>query len=227
MQPRRPQGQRAPPRLTTMWPISPGGAAPEPGLAVEDEAAADARAPEDAEDRAEGLARAEPELRRRSPTRTSLPSCTGAPSSSARLSPSAKVPSQPGRLRALATVPASASTAPGEPTPTPVERGGLDARGLRRPRASPPPSPPTRRPGRPRRGRACACCAEHLVRSSTTTAWIFVPPRSMPPRMRQYLPVVDVRTLLCRACRYRNAATPRGARCGRGAPRSAPPARRG
>ena len=45
-----------------MWPISAGGSAPDPWLAVEHDPAADAGAPEDAEQRAVGTARAEREL---------------------------------------------------------------------------------------------------------------------------------------------------------------------
>ena len=61
MQPLRPQVQRAPPRLTTMWPISRrlrGRAM----LAVQDQSAADAGAPPDAQDGVELLAGAQLEL---------------------------------------------------------------------------------------------------------------------------------------------------------------------
>ena len=59
------------------------------------------------------------------PTRTSWPRCTAAPSSSARLAPTGTGASQPETtLRAFATVPASASTVPGDPTPTPSSADG-------------------------------------------------------------------------------------------------------
>ncbi len=44
----------------------------------------------------------------------------GVPSCSESVAASSKVPSQPGRLRALPTVPAVSSTSPGEPTPMPA-----------------------------------------------------------------------------------------------------------
>ena len=95
-----------------------GGAAADPRAAVEDDAAADAGAPEHAEQRAVRAPRAE-RASASVATWTSLPSATRVPSALDSSSASGKLPSQSGRLRALVTVPCSASTSPGEPTPMP------------------------------------------------------------------------------------------------------------
>ena len=89
--------------------------------------------------------------------------------------------SQPGRLSACATVPASESIVPGEPTPTPRSCAGSSVGGLRG-------------LGQRRRhrvgdvGRAAARsasgggrCRARGASASVTIASIFVPPRSMPP----------------------------------------------
>ena len=127
MQPWRPHPHCAPPCLTTTWPISPGRAAPAPQLAVEHDAAADAGAPEDAEQRWYG-APAPSSYSASVPASTSLPSATiGVPSASTNAPRRSKLPSQPARLRAPVTVPASSSTLPGEPTPTASRSRGLEA----------------------------------------------------------------------------------------------------
>ena len=124
MQPRRPQGQRAPSRLTTMWPISPAAPRPSHGLpprmippptpvphqtpSRESERLAGTEA-ELAFDRDLDVV-AEPDL---SPQRLR------------QVSPSGKLPSQPGRLRAPETMPVLPSASPGEPTPTPCRASGF------------------------------------------------------------------------------------------------------
>ncbi len=181
MQPRRPQVQRAPSSSTTTWPISPAPPRPRPGSAVEDQSAADAGAPEDAEQRVVGPPGAEAELgvgrdlhvvAERHPTaerRFELRRRAG------RCLPS------PGRLRALVTLPASIT--PGEPTPTPASSAGSTPAALRR---------IAQRLLHLRRDirQAAARSASGAVRSrsrlwssSTITAWILVPPRSMPPKL--------------------------------------------
>ena len=121
-------------------------------------------------------------------TCTSLPSASGAPSSRSSTSRTLNVPSQPGRLRALVTVPARSSTAPGEPMPIPwsslVSTPGLlgrlaDARrdlghdvlraalgGRRVPRLA----------------------VDFVVVVARPPTWILVPPRSMPACMPRMLP---------------------------------------
>ena len=128
----RPHGHVRPSLLTTMWPISPAAAAAVPELAVEHDPAADARAPEHAEQRVGTACR----RRARTPpsvaTLTSLASPIGAPNAASSFSRERYEPSQSGRLRALVTVPASSSIAPGEPTPTAVQA----RRARRRPRSA-------------------------------------------------------------------------------------------
>ncbi len=63
MQPLRPHGQRAPPRTTTTWPISPAAPRPSHRSPLENETAAHAGAPEDAEDGPKRPPGAELELR--------------------------------------------------------------------------------------------------------------------------------------------------------------------
>ena len=100
-------------------------AAPAPRLAVEHDAAADARSPEDAEQRVVGLARRRARTRRRSrPARR----CRARPRSrapSSSVSASGKVPSQPGRLRALVTAPSV--DRPGRADADARQRARLDA----------------------------------------------------------------------------------------------------
>ena len=104
-----------------------GAAAPGPRLAVEDQPAAHAGPPEDAR-AASRTAAPRPSLNSASvATCTSLPTATRAAERACeRRAPSGNVPSQPGRLRALVTLPSS--IVPGEPTPTPGQRRRLDLR---------------------------------------------------------------------------------------------------
>ena len=180
MQPRRPQGQRAPSRRTTTWPISPADPRPSQGLP------SSTRPPPtpvpQKTPRTESNSRAAPSWNSASvATWTSLPSLTGAPIRPPRSLPSAKVPSQPGRLRALETVPSSSSTAPGEPTPTPVSSEVSTPAACAASRSAPAIASETSA-GPPSVGVGSRCSPSTLLSSSTTTAWIFVPPRSMPPR---------------------------------------------
>ena len=113
-------------------------------------------------------------------TLTSLESAIGAASAASSFSASGYEPSQSGRLRALVTVPASSSTAPGEPTPTASRPPGATPACSAASRTAPTMAsvtsagPPSVGVGT-RESPSTSCC------SSTTTAWILVPPRSMPP----------------------------------------------
>src|SRR3954471_12568113 len=180
MQPRRPHPQTAPSTFTTMCPISPAKPRPRqrrppwtnapPTPVPQNTAMNDSRS--------------RPAPRRASASvaaPTSLVTRTGAPTASPRTSASGKLPSQPGRFLALVTVPASASTWPGEPTPTPIRSPDWACAAVA---ASPSTSAiacatsagPPRCGVLPRDWPSTSWC------SSITTAWIFVPPRSMPPR---------------------------------------------
>ena len=113
---------------------------------------------------------------------TSLPSATGAPPNSfssalRRLNE----PDHSERFMAPETVPLTSSTEPGEPTPTPAR-----SETLRPASSSDSSSTAAMRAaiafGPPLSGVWSRLAPEHLVvSSSTTAAWIFVPPRSMPP----------------------------------------------
>ena len=94
---------------------------------------------------------------------------------------SGKGASQFGRLRAEATEPASWSTAPGEPMPMPPSSST----------ATPAPSAASRTEsailaatsgGPPSVGVGWRACPTTVWSGPTTTAWIFVAPRSMPAR---------------------------------------------
>ena len=162
MQPLRPQGHLAPPRLTTMWPISPAAPRPSQGLPSRTRPPP-TPVPQKTPIR---LWNSRPAPRWNSAsvaTWTSLPTRTSVPSASCRVSPSGKLPSQPGRLRAPETTPVFSSASPGEPTPTPSSVAGLDARPPRPPRAAPPPSPRRRPAGPPAGRRRLARLAEHLA----------------------------------------------------------------
>ena len=119
MQPRRPQVQRAPPRLDHHVADLAGGPAADPRLAVEDQAAPDAGPPPDAEDRVELLARAKLELGldRHLDVVADL---DGNPELLGEVLAQRKEPVQPGRLRASETTPVFSSASPGEPMPTPT-----------------------------------------------------------------------------------------------------------
>src|SRR3954469_11471199 len=181
MQPRRPHGQRAPSRLTTMWPISPAPPRPchsWPSRMIPPPTPVPQKTPS-----SERYGLPAPSSNSAAvATETSLPRRTmGTPRSSRSSCAAGTGRSKPGRLPALAIVPAPSSTSPGEPTPTPASSPG----------ATPASSAAAR----------CAlasasitACAPPLVgvgtraapttswRSSATIAWTLVPPRSMPPR---------------------------------------------
>ena len=90
------------------------------------------------------------------------------------------MPSQSGRFRALVTVPASSSTTPGEPTPTAASSfTDMPASAVASRMALMISSATAAGP--PVVGVACRDAPSTWCRSSVTTAWIFVPPRSMPP----------------------------------------------
>src|SRR6478672_9654107 len=205
MQPRRPHGQRAPPRLITMWPISPAAWRPVQALPFRTRPPPTPVPQKTPRTDLYGL----PAPSRNSaivPTRTSWPRCTAVPISLPRVAPTSTGASQSEiTLRALATVPASASTVPGDPTPTPSSADGstpaaLAAAVIASASARMTPFSPASL------GVGMRCSPSTLERPSTTTAWIFVPPRSMPPRMCRTFLVVSAGTLLCRACRYWNVA---------------------
>ena len=103
-----------------------GGAAAEPGLAVEDEAAADPGSPEDADQALELAPGAEVELGLGRDLDVVADPHLG-PQRFFSVSPSGKLPSQPGRFLAPETTPVFSSASPGEPTPTPSSASRLDA----------------------------------------------------------------------------------------------------
>ena len=159
-----------------------GRVAAEPRLAVEHDAAADAGAPEHAEHRA-GSGRPAPSSNSASvATCTSLPSATGAPQ---------RAPPTRRAGRSCRSSPAGSGAGDGAGRVVDLaggadadadQRRGLDARALGRLAAARRRSPPPRRPGCPWSGSGGATGRATSWSSSMTTAWIFVPPRSMPPR---------------------------------------------
>src|SRR5919197_5629055 len=180
MQPRRPQGHLAPPRLITMWPISPAAPRPSHGFPLR-MIPPPTPVPQKTPIR-DWYGRPAPRWNSASvATWTSFPTRTGAPSLSPSQGPSSNVPSQPGRFLAWETLPVRPSTSPGEPTPTPTRASGsrlaawVASRTASAIRSATSSGPPAVGVGR----RASPTTFE---RPSTTTAWIFVPPRSIPPR---------------------------------------------
>ena len=156
------------------------GAAAQPRLAAEDQPAADAGAPERPQHRScracrhrAGTPRPPPLARRCRPS----PACPGRPRAS-RLA--GRSPSQPGRLRAFETTPVSSFASPGEPTPTPasdfVSTPACSAASRRAPAIAAATSF-----GPPLVGVGTRASPRTLLRALTTTVWILVPPRSMPP----------------------------------------------
>src|ERR671914_2448766 len=124
MQPTRPHGHLRPSLLTTMWPISP--AAPRPSHSWPSSTRPPPTPVPQNTPRSERYGLPAPSSNSAIvATLTSLESPTGAANAASSFSASGYVPSQSGRLRALVTVPASSSTAPGEPTPTPVSSSTL------------------------------------------------------------------------------------------------------
>src|SRR5919201_2233630 len=180
MQPSRPQPQRSPPIRTTTWPISPATPRPSHGL-PSSTIPPPTPVPQKTPIR-DLYGRPAPSLASASvATPTSLPTDTRVPSESDSHSPSPNDPSQPGRFLACETVPVSVSTSPGEPTPAALSEPG----------SVPPASAASRSAsdicsatfsGLPSVGVGRRDCPTTFHSSSTTTAWILVPPRSIPPR---------------------------------------------
>src|SRR6185295_9134246 len=186
MQPTRPHGHVRPSLLTTMWPISP--APPRPSHSL----------PSRIRPPPTPVPQNTPRMLRNGfaaprsnsawvATLTSFESAIGASNAAPSFSPSGYVPSQSGRLRALVTVPAASSTTPGEPTPTATSSL----------RGTPASSSATlmlsiiasvTSAGPPVVGVGSREEPSTSWASSTTTAWIFVPPRSMPPYRAIALP---------------------------------------
>src|SRR5919202_835224 len=180
MRPSRPQPRRSPPIRTTTWPISPAAPRPiqgRPSSTIPPPTPVPQNTP-----RSERYGRPAPSSNSASvATWTSLPRCARVPSACSSAAPSANSPSQPGRFRALATVPALASTSPGDPTPTPASASvstpawcaaSVIAAAIAAATSSGPPSV----------GVGWRACPSTVLPASTTTAWIFVPRRWMPPR---------------------------------------------
>src|SRR3954449_650700 len=180
MHPRRPQPQRSPPIRTTTWPISPAAPRPvhgRPPSTMPPPTPVPQNTPS-----SEWYGRPAPSSNSASvATWTSLPRCARVPSACSSAAPRANSPSQFGRFRALVTVPARASTSPGEPTPTPASASvstpawcaaSVIAAAIVAATSSGPPSV----------GVGWRAWPSTALPASTTTAWIFVPPRSMPPR---------------------------------------------
>jgi hypothetical protein len=182
MQPRRPQPQRAPLMRTTMWPSSPAVRRPvhgrpsstsPPPMPVPQKTPSSVR-----------YSRAAPISNSAFVARsTSLPSETGTLRSFSSALRRLNEPAQPDRFIAPETVPLASSTLPGAPTPTPA----------RSEVASPASSSASRSTsairaaiafGPPFSGVWSRLAPRTLwpAPSSTTAAWIFVPPRSIPPQ---------------------------------------------
>ena len=118
MQPRRPQVHGAPSIFTTMWPISPAAPRPTQGLPPR-MIPPPTPVPHQTPSSDLTLRPAPSAYSPSTATCTSLPSSTGQPTRSDSAPASGNDSSQSGRFPAPATLPVSASTAPGEPTPTP------------------------------------------------------------------------------------------------------------
>src|ERR1700761_2335613 len=179
MQPRRPQGHLAPPRLITMWPISPAAPRPSHGLPPRINPPP-TPVPQKTPIR---LSRPWPAPRWYSAsvaTWTSLPIRTFVPRSFSSASPSGKEPSQSGRLRAVLTVPAFSSTSPGEPTPTPSSSELLTPAASAASTSALPIAVATS-VGPPLVGVGCRASPLTSPSASMIAVWILVPPRSMPP----------------------------------------------
>src|SRR3954447_2077721 len=181
MQPWRPHGHRAPPSLTTMWPISPAPPRPthwRPSRMSPPPTPVPQNTP-----RTESNGRAAPSSNSASvATETSLPRRTS-PTWSLERSCSATGTglSKPARLPALATVPARSSASPGEPTPTPASsRVWTPAFSAASRSASARAWTTASAPSAAGVGRRASPMI--LWCSSATIACTLVPPRSMPPR---------------------------------------------
>src|SRR5690242_13570939 len=180
MQPRLPHGQRAPPNLTTVCPISPAPPRPSHGLPFRIRPPP-TPVPQNTPS-TESYSRPAPSSNSASvATCTSLPTSTGVPSSLASAGPSSNDPSHPGRFRALETEPLASSTTPGDPTPTPLSASVCTPAPWQASRIAPVRAAATSA-GPPADGVGCRLEPRTLLSLSTTIASILVPPRSMPPR---------------------------------------------
>ena len=157
-------------------------AAAEPGLAVQDQPAADPGAPEDARaatcsgDRRRAGTRPRSRPARRCPPRTGAPSASSSHAAELERRPPSRAGCAPGRpSRCLVHV-------PGRADPDARQLARLASRRPAPPPAAPRPSARRRRAGRPRVGVGRRAWPSTFHLPSTTTAWILVPPRSMPPR---------------------------------------------
>src|SRR5215216_3635328 len=179
MQPIRPHGHLLPSLLTTTWPISPAPPRPShswPSSTTPPPTPVPQKTPS-----SEWNGCAAPSSNSAIvATLTSFERPTGAANAASSFSPSGYVPSQSGRLRALVTVPASSSTTPGDPTPTAVSSPGATPAASAASRSAPIIASATSA-GPPCVGVGCRAVPSTSCCSSVTTAWILVPPRSMPP----------------------------------------------
>src|ERR671914_687931 len=200
MQPTRPHGHLRPSLLTTMWPISP--AAPRPSHSWPSSTRPPPTPVPQNTPRSERYGVPAPSSNSAIvATLTSLESPTGAANAALSFSASGYVPSQSGRLRALVTVPASSSTAPGEPTPIADSPPGATPASSAASRSAPIIASATSA-GPPVVGVGWRAEPRTSCTSSVTTAWIFVPPRSIPPNRPMTAPypgAADARTRI----RYR------------------------
>ena len=181
MQPLRPQGHLAPPRLTTMWPISPAAPRPSQGLPSRT-SPPPTPVPQKTPIRLEN-SRPAPRWNSASvATWTSLPIRTSVPSASFSVLGQREAALPAGQVLAPETTPVFSSASPGEPTPTPARSSVARPRAAPPPRAAPRPSPRRRPPGRRSVGVGCRASPRTSPLASTIAVWILVPPRSIPPR---------------------------------------------
>src|SRR5581483_6546225 len=180
MQPLRPHGQRRPSIFTTTWPISP--APPRPSQGLPSRTIPPPTPVPHITPSSDWYRLPAPSSNSASvATCTSLPSVAVVPSSWLSAAPSAKLPSQSGRFRAVDTVPVASSTTPGEPTPTPCSFEGSTPAFSHASRIAATNSAATAS-GPPLDGVGCREEPSTLWSASTTIASILVPPRSIPPR---------------------------------------------
>ena len=180
MQPRRPHARRAPPPFTTTWPISPAASRPIHGLpsstmppptpVPQNTPSSELYGAADAEGElgvgghlnvvAERHRRAARLLERGADVEAALPA---------------------GQVAGAGDGPGPVVDLAGRADADPVERRRSRPRPGRPPRAAPPRSRRRRRPGRPWSGVGRRDWPATVPSGSTIAAWIFVPPRSMPP----------------------------------------------
>src|SRR5262245_34436931 len=172
MHPGCPALQRGPPRLMTMWPISPAAPRPSHGLPLSTRPPPTPVPQKTPSTDLYGFPAPNP-YSALTATCTSLPTPTGVPSDFERFSASGNEPSQPGRLRAFETAPVFSSASPGEPTPTPfrslVASPAASAASLFASAIAPATSS-----GPPSVGVGLRASPSTLLRALTTTVWILV-----------------------------------------------------